>query len=112
MQSASTWEARERATAAARERFVAGSDGGELDVRPEILLSWRRCRDDYKIDPGQSRAPSADDYCDHSLKTDRVVTELGSVARSLLEDVEALAGLVAITAHPSPLLTPRPYPQP
>ena len=62
MQSASTWEARDRATAAARERFVAGSDGGELDVRPEILLSWRRCRDEYKIDPGQSRAPSADDY--------------------------------------------------
>ena len=57
MESASTWEARDRATAAARERFVAGSDDGDLDVRPEIHLSWRRCRDEYKIDPGLSRAP-------------------------------------------------------
>jgi hypothetical protein len=105
MQSASNWEARDRATAAARERFVAGSDCGEVAVRPEILLSWHRCRDEYKIDPGQSRAPSADDYCDHSLKNDRVVTELGSVGRSLLEDVEALGGLVAITDGAARILT-------
>jgi sigma-54 dependent transcriptional regulator, acetoin dehydrogenase operon transcriptional activator AcoR len=105
MQSASNWEARDRATAAARERFVAGSDCGQLAVRPEILLSWHRCRDEYKIDPGQSRAPSADDYCDHSLKNDRVVTELGSVGRSLLEDVEALGGLVAITDGAARILT-------
>jgi len=102
---ASTWEARDRAIAAARERFVAGSDGEEAAVRPEILLSWRRCRDEYKIDPGQSRAPSADDYCDHSLKNDRVVTELGSVGRSLLEDVEALGALVAITDGAARILT-------
>ena len=106
MQSlASTWEARDRAIAAARERFVAGSDGEEAAVRPEILLSWRRCRDEYKIDPGRSRAPSADDYCDHSLKNDWVMTELGSVGRSLLEDVEALGGLVAITDGAARILT-------
>src|SRR5438034_1451542 len=105
MQAASTWEARDRATAAARERFVAGSDGGDVAVRPEILLSWRRCRDEYKIDPGQSRAPSADDYCDHSLNNDRVVTELGSVGRSLLGDVQAHGGLRAIVAGAERVLT-------
>jgi sigma-54 dependent transcriptional regulator, acetoin dehydrogenase operon transcriptional activator AcoR len=105
MQSASNWEARDRATAAARERFVTGSDCRETAVRPEILFSWLRCRDEYKIDPGQSRAPSADDYCDHSLKNDWVMTELGSIGRSLLEDVEALGALVAITDGAARILT-------
>jgi hypothetical protein len=105
MQSTSNWEARDRATAAARERFVTGSDCEEVAVRPEILFSWFRCRDEYKIDPGQSRAPSADDYCDHSLKNDWVMTELGSVGRSLLEDVEALGGFVAITDGAARILT-------
>ena len=105
MQPASAWEMRDRVTAVAWERFVTGSDGGDVGVRPEILLSWRRCRDEYKIDPGQSRAPSADDYCDHSLKNDRVVTELGSVGRSLLDDVQALGGLVAIADGAARVLT-------
>lgn len=96
MWSASVWEERDRATAVAWERFVAGGDV-RYDVRPEILLSWHRCRDEYKIDPRQSQAPSADDYCEHSLKSDRVVTELGSVGRSLLEEVAGLGGLMAIT---------------
>ena len=74
-------------------------------MRPEILLSWRRCRDEYKIDPGQSRAPSADDYCDHSLKNDRVMTELGSVGRSLLDDVQAFGGLAAIADGAARVLT-------
>ena len=97
MQSASDWEARDRVTAAAWERFVAGCDVADARVRPEILLSWGRCRDEYKIDPCQSRAPAADDYCEHSLKNVRVVAELGSVARSILQEVEALGGLLAIT---------------
>jgi len=89
----------------ARERFVAGDDGRNAAVRSEILLSWHRCRDDYKIDPAQSRAPSADDYCDHSLQDARVVTELGSVGRSLLGEVQELGGLVAITDGSARLLT-------
>lgn len=105
MQLASGWEARDRATAQARERFVAGSDIGDAAVRPEILRSWHRCRDDYKIDPGQSRAPAADDCCDHSLMAARVVTELGSVGRCILDDVEALGGLVAITDGAGRILT-------
>jgi hypothetical protein len=105
MQSASAWDPRDWATADAWERFVAGSDIGDAAVRPAVLRSWHRCRDDYKIDPRQSRAPPADDYCDHSLKNDRVVTELGSVGRSLLEDVEALGGLVAIADGAGRILT-------
>jgi len=106
MPVASGWEARDWATADAWERFVAGSDIGDAAVRPEILRSWHRCRDEYKIDPCQSRAPPADDYCrDHSLVSARVVTELGSVGRSLLDDVEALGGLVAITDGAGRILT-------
>jgi sigma-54 dependent transcriptional regulator, acetoin dehydrogenase operon transcriptional activator AcoR len=105
MRGASAWEARDWATAHAWERFVAGSDIPDAAVRPEILRSWHRCRDDYKIDPRQSSAPPADDRCDHSLTNDRVVTELGSVGRSLLEDVEALGGLVAITDGAGRILT-------
>lgn len=105
MQPASVWEARDRATAQAWERFVAGSDIGDAAVRPEILRSWHRCRDDYKLDPRQCRAPAADDRCDHSLASARVVAELGSVGRSLLDDVEALGGLVAITDGAGRILT-------
>ena len=105
MQSAPDWEARDRVTAAAWERFVAGCDVEDAKVRPEILVSWGRCRDEYKIDPRQSRAPAADDYCEHSLKNVGVVAELGSVARSILQEVEALGGLLAITDGAGRILT-------
>ena len=54
MRGASGWEARDRATAAAWERFAAGGDITGITTSPcglEILRSWQRCRDDYKIDP-------------------------------------------------------------
>lgn len=90
------WGAGDRATAAAWERFVTGEEVGP-GVRPEILRSWHRCRDEYKIDPSQSHAPPADDYCDHSLRNDRVLAELSGVGMGLVGEVEALGGLVAIT---------------
>jgi len=105
VQSASDWKTRDQVTAAAWERFVAGCDVGDARVRPQILLSWSRCRDEYKIDPRQSCAPAADEYCDHSLKNDTVVAELGSVARSILQEVEALGGLLAITDGAGRILT-------
>jgi hypothetical protein len=105
MRGASAWDQRDRATAQAWERFAAGGDMGHAVVRPQILRSWHRCRDDYQIDPGQCSAPPADDYCDHSLKTDRVVTELGSVGRALAQDAAALGGLVAITDGTGRVLT-------
>jgi sigma-54 dependent transcriptional regulator, acetoin dehydrogenase operon transcriptional activator AcoR len=80
-----------------RERFLAGEDisGG---VRPEVLLSWYRCRDDYAVDPFQERAPSAREREASQLLEEKVVvTELAGVAKSIEADVEALGGLVAIT---------------
>ena len=38
-------------TSAARERFAAGADSVR-GVRPEILMSWYRCREEYRVDPG------------------------------------------------------------
>ena len=105
MRATSTWEESDRATAGAWERFVSGGDVEAPGLRPEILLSWRRCRDEYKIDPRQVRAPQADDYCEHSLTNDRVVAQLGSVGRSLLDDVQSFCGLVAITDGAGRILT-------
>ncbi|HEY7144259.1 MAG TPA: LytTR family transcriptional regulator DNA-binding domain-containing protein [Streptosporangiaceae bacterium] len=105
MRGTSAWEARDWATADAWERFTTGNDVGDAIVRPEILRSWHRCRDDYKIDPAQACAPPADDDCAHSLASARVVTELGSVGRSLAADAEAAGGLVAITDGAGRLLS-------
>ncbi len=96
MQPTSGWQARDRATAAARERFAAGQDTWDAAVRPEIGRSWRRCRDDYGIDPDQTRAPPADDSCERSLKANRVLTELGSVSAALAASAQARGGLLAI----------------
>lgn len=80
-----------------RERFLAGEDvsGG---VRPDVLLSWYRCRDDYKVDPHQERAPSAREREASQLLEEKVVvTELAGAAKSIESDVEAIGGLVAVT---------------
>ena len=80
-----------------RERFLAGEDvsGG---VRPEVLLSWYRCRDDYEVDPFQERAPSAREREPSQLLEEKVVvTELAGMAKSIEADVAAIGGLVAIT---------------
>lgn len=80
-----------------RERFLAGEDvtGG---VRPEVLLSWYRCRDDYAVDPFQERAPSAPEREPSQLLEEKVVlSELAGVAKSIEPEVEALGALVAIT---------------
>ena len=45
-------------TAEAWECFTAGEDTVE-GVRPEILTSWYRCREEYGVDPCLDRAPPA-----------------------------------------------------
>ncbi|CAL9327525.1 hypothetical protein SUDANB54_00001 [Streptomyces sp. enrichment culture] len=47
-----------REVARAWERFAAGEDI-ETGVRPEILASWYRCRDQYEVDRKLDAAPAA-----------------------------------------------------
>jgi hypothetical protein len=78
------------------ERFVAGEDVGH-EVRPEILASWLRCRDDYKVDPWREHAPTAsDEQSQHTLDDDVVLAELGGIAQSIAAEVEGWGGLAAV----------------
>jgi sigma-54 dependent transcriptional regulator, acetoin dehydrogenase operon transcriptional activator AcoR len=82
-------------TAAARERFAAGADSVQ-GVRPEILMSWYRCREEYGVDPRLDRAPAAAELSAHSIKNDVVFAELGGLATAAATEVDGLNGLVAV----------------
>jgi sigma-54 dependent transcriptional regulator, acetoin dehydrogenase operon transcriptional activator AcoR len=82
-------------TAAARERFAAGADTVQ-GVRPEILMSWYRCREEYGVDPRLDRAPAAAELSAHSIKNDVVFAELGGLAKAVAAEVDGLDGLVAV----------------
>jgi len=73
-------------TVAAWERFVAGTDSVQ-GVRPEILMSWYRCRDEYGVDPCLDRAPAAAEARPHSIEHDVVIAGLGGVAASAADKV-------------------------
>jgi len=81
--------------AAARERFAAGADTVR-GVRPEILMSWYRCREEYEVDPGLDRAPAAAEVSAHSIERDMVFAELGGLASSAAAEVTGLDGLVTV----------------
>src|SRR4051794_1671026 len=81
--------------AAARERFAAGADTVD-GVRPEILMSWYRCREEYEVDPHLERAPAAADGSAHSMQHDVVLAELGGFATSAAAEVDSLDGLVTV----------------
>ena len=81
--------------ALARERFAAGADSVR-GVRPEILMSWYRCREEYDVDPGLDRAPPAAEASAHSIEHDVVFAELGGQAASAAREVEGLDGLVTV----------------
>ena len=83
-----------RGVAAAWERFAAGEDAVE-GVRPEILLSWKRCRDDYGVDTSRTRAV-AEPAPPPAPEETVVAAELGAAAMSLLPHVSAVGGVVAI----------------
>ena len=73
-------------TVAAWERFVAGADSVQ-GVRPEILMSWYRCREEYGVNPRLERAPAAAEASPHSIEHDVVFAKLGGVAASAADEV-------------------------
>ena len=85
----------ERRAAAAWERFAAGEDvvGG---VRPDILSSWARCRDDFGVEPSRDRALPADP--DPALPPEEsvVAAELGAAAMRVASEVAELGGVVVV----------------
>ena len=83
-------------TVAAWERFVAGADSVQ-GVRPEILMSWYRCREEYGVNPRMDRAPAAAEVSPHSIEHDVVFTELGGVAAAAPDEVGGLDCLVTVT---------------
>jgi hypothetical protein len=78
------------------ERFVRGEDDLR-GVRPEIAISWQRCRDQYRVDPGLTAAPVAVAEVDHALEHDVVFAELGFRAASLAHELSHVGGIVTIT---------------
>ena len=84
-------------TATMRDQFLAGEEVS-AGVRPKVLLSWFRCRDDYGVDPSQQRAPSSPVREPCQLLDEKVVvTQLAGLAKAIEGDVQAIGALVAIT---------------
>jgi sigma-54 dependent transcriptional regulator, acetoin dehydrogenase operon transcriptional activator AcoR len=84
-----------RKISAARERFAAGADAVR-GVRPEILMSWYRCREEYEVDPGLERAPAAAEVSRHSIEHDVVFAELGGMATCAAGEIHGFDGLVTV----------------
>jgi sigma-54 dependent transcriptional regulator, acetoin dehydrogenase operon transcriptional activator AcoR len=84
-----------RTTIVAWERFAAGAESVE-GVRPEILMSWYRCREEYAVDPHLDRAPPAADAGSHSIDHDVVYAELGGQAASAARELGGVDGVVTV----------------
>jgi hypothetical protein len=95
-----------RSTAAAWERFAAGADTVQ-GVRPEILISWYRCREEYGVDPCLDRAPAAAEVSPHSIEHDVVFAELGGAAASAAGEVDSLDCLVTVADSDGRVLASR-----
>lgn len=87
--------AADRAVAAAWERFASGEDV-DRGVRRAILDSWRRCRDDFGVDPARDRAPRVEASPEVAPEESVLAAELGVAAGRIVTDVEALGGVLAI----------------
>jgi hypothetical protein len=87
------------AALAAWERFVGGEDAVQ-GVRPEILASWYRCRDHYRVDPRLAQAPPAPrdeaGAGESSLLHGTVFTELGGAAALAASEAEAVGGIITV----------------
>jgi sigma-54 dependent transcriptional regulator, acetoin dehydrogenase operon transcriptional activator AcoR len=89
----------ESATLTAWERFVGGEDTVQ-GVRPEILASWHRCRDQYRVDPRRAQAPPepGDEAggAEASPVHGMVFTELGGAAALAASEAESVGGLITV----------------
>jgi hypothetical protein len=81
---------------AAWERFVQGEDHVR-GVRPEVAISWHRCREQYRVDPHLTEAPVAVTQSDHTVEHDVVFTELGGLAVSVAQEGDGLDAVVTVT---------------
>lgn len=88
--------ATEHAVARAWESFTAGKDVIQ-GVRPEILASWCRCRDQYDVDPRLRSAPGAVERNEHRFEQDVVLTRIGGLAALAGRELEREGGIVAVT---------------
>lgn len=77
------------------ERFVEGEDDVR-GVRPEVAISWHRCRDQYRVDPFLSAAPAAAAEVAHPLEHDVVFAELGFRAAAIVHEVANCGGVVIV----------------
>jgi hypothetical protein len=81
---------------AAWERFVQGEDQVP-GVRPEVAISWHRCREQYRVDPHLAEAPVAVAEIDHTPEHDVVFAELGFRAAAVAHEVGNGGGVVTVT---------------
>jgi hypothetical protein len=81
---------------AAWERFVQGDDQVP-GVRPEVAISWHRCREQYRVDPHLTEAPVAVAEIDHTPEHDVVFAELGFRAATVAHEVGHVGGVVTVT---------------
>src|SRR5436190_15194248 len=99
---------RYRAVTAAREQFLAGDDRVR-GVRPEVVTSWYRCREEYHVDPSLSRAPPPCAHdglpAEHTLEHEIVFAQLGGAAASIASEVENVGGVVTVTDGAGRILT-------
>jgi sigma-54 dependent transcriptional regulator, acetoin dehydrogenase operon transcriptional activator AcoR len=84
-----------RWTTDAWERFAAGAETVR-GVRPEILMSWYRCREEYQVDPSLARAPAAAEASAHSMEHDAMFAEVGGLATAAAREVEGLDAVVTV----------------
>jgi sigma-54 dependent transcriptional regulator, acetoin dehydrogenase operon transcriptional activator AcoR len=85
----------EAAVYGAWERFVQG-ENDICGVRPEVAISWHRCRDQYHVDPYLSEAPPAVAEVAHPLEHDVVFAELGFLAAAMIHEVSNFGGIVTV----------------
>ena len=84
----------DRAAERAWELVASGADEAD-GVRPQILESWVRCRDELGIDPARDRALRAEDPVLAPAES-VAAAELGAAAMRLLPDAAALGGVVVV----------------